>query len=617
MDSKVVLQSEGCPVVRATVFKKHAAVVRRLNVPCSNMVQTVVLTGLTKHLKPDTVRVKPSAKCTVQDVAIEIQTERDRQSQEGSSTPPAASPRSTKETELIERLKALSKGRRIDIGEAEILSCRKQIVEGKVQSTLVADGGKREGLVMERSQQEVLELLNFHKSELLNVLERLATLHERLKVTDTDIMRLQCELNDSRASLSTGFQQVPPNKDVHQFIAQYSNSGTAINEPYSSTYCLHIKVEFTQENSTQKTFHQEIELEVSYMVDRAGWTAAYDLRYDSYASTLRVIYMGVISQQTEEDWADVSLHLSTADPCQETTPRPIPSLEARLVSAWPLDAMPNSFHGGGEAVESTKDKPMVRTRYAEMLSGSEGSSFSGVSLFSISSLTSVSSSINPQQVRITDISLPADVIHFGVPARSSQAYLHVKTKNISDYPFVTSQAASVYIDAAYVSKNRFPAVSRGESFVTLLGVDPAIQIHYNLRTKDRETGLLSKVKQQTVTAETTISNSKPTPIKFLIVQDFPRSQDDRVKVKMEHVCDESGARDQDWQEVSVSNDLEVWYDPPHANQVTPPRGALLLNTNRNHLIFMGNVGGRNRKRVEFEHSVEWPVSETLLRKEVI
>eukprot|EP00923_Selenidium_pygospionis_P059995 GHVN01105621.1.p1 GENE.GHVN01105621.1~~GHVN01105621.1.p1 ORF type:complete len:617 (-),score=48.20 GHVN01105621.1:393-2243(-) len=616
MDSKVVLQSEGCPVVRATVFKKHAAVVRRLNVPCSNMVQTVVLTGLTKHLNPDTVRVRPSAKCTVQDVAIEIQTERDRRSQEESSTPPAAGPGSTKETELIERLKALSKGRRIDIGEAEILSCRKRIVEGKVESTLVADGVKREGLVMERSQQEVLELLNFHKSELLNVLEQLATLHERLKKTDTEIMRLQCELNGSRGSLSM-FQQVPPNIDVHRFLAQYSNSATAINDAYLSTYCLHIKVKITQENSTQKTFHQEIELEISYLVDRAGWRAAYDVRYDSNASTLGVIYMGVISQQTGEDWADVSLHLSTANRCQETTPRPIPSIEARLVSDRPLDAMAKSFHSGGEAVESTKDKPMVRTRYAEMLSGSKGSSFSGVSSFSISSLTSVSSSINPQQVRITDISLPADVIHLGVPARSSQAYLHVKTKNISDYPFVASQAASVYIDGVYVSNNRFPAVSRGEPFVALLGVDPAIQVHYNLRTKDRETGLLSKVKQQTVTAETTISNSKPTPIKFLIVQDFPHSEDDRVKVKMEHVCDESGARDQDWQEVSVSNDLEVWYDPTHAGHVIPPEGALLLNTNRNHLIFMGNVSGSNRKRVEFEHSVEWPVSETLLRKEVI
>jgi len=55
-------------------------------------------------------------------------------------------------------------------------------------------------------------------------------------------------------------------------------------------------------------------LEVEYLVGRAGWTPAYDLRAPKDLSALELVYRASVVQRTGEDWSGVELVLSTAEP---------------------------------------------------------------------------------------------------------------------------------------------------------------------------------------------------------------------------------------------------------------------------------------------------------------
>ncbi|CBN77790.1 conserved unknown protein [Ectocarpus siliculosus] len=80
-----------------------------------------------------------------------------------------------------------------------------------------------------------------------------------------------------------------------------------------------------------------IELEVSYMSERASWLPSYSLRVDALTGCMSCTYFGRVSQSTNEDWEGVALKLSTAEPSARSTP---PFLTTKTVSLKSTAAAP-------------------------------------------------------------------------------------------------------------------------------------------------------------------------------------------------------------------------------------------------------------------------------------
>lgn len=57
-------------------------------------------------------------------------------------------------------------------------------------------------------------------------------------------------------------------------------------------------------------------LEIAYLVRNAGWTPLYDVRVSEVGKPMELIYKANVYQQTGNDWSEVELILSTADPSQ-------------------------------------------------------------------------------------------------------------------------------------------------------------------------------------------------------------------------------------------------------------------------------------------------------------
>jgi len=84
-----------------------------------------------------------------------------------------------------------------------------------------------------------------------------------------------------------------------------------------------------------------VELEVNYIVANAGWYPVYDLRAINAKKPIQLSYKANVQQATGEDWKNVKLKLSTANPN-------LSGLKPEL-SAWFLNFdVPSNMRYGAE-----------------------------------------------------------------------------------------------------------------------------------------------------------------------------------------------------------------------------------------------------------------------------
>lgn len=70
-------------------------------------------------------------------------------------------------------------------------------------------------------------------------------------------------------------------------------------------------------------------IKLQYFADLAGWKPSYDLRVNKISEPLNVVYHGTVFQSTGEDWSDVNLILSSANPSISNT---APQLETWYIN---------------------------------------------------------------------------------------------------------------------------------------------------------------------------------------------------------------------------------------------------------------------------------------------
>ncbi len=108
---------------------------------------------------------------------------------------------------------------------------------------------------------------------------------------------------------------------------------------------------------------ETVDLEVSYTVAQAGWYPTYDVRVADVASPVRLLYQANVQQQTGEDWNEVKLTFSNANPQQNSTK---PTL-----SPWYLDFYrPSARVRGVAPLSRNASVSQVRGRVTDQENGS-------------------------------------------------------------------------------------------------------------------------------------------------------------------------------------------------------------------------------------------------------
>lgn len=155
--------------------------------------------------------------------------------------------------------------------------------------------------------------------------------------------------------------------------------------------------------------------------------------------------------------------------------------------------------------------------------------------FTISRPCTVQSDSKPHKVTIALIPLETEFEYVVVPSIDQFAYLKAKTNNASLYTLLPGRM-SIFIDNFFVSTAALKLTSPGEDMELYLGMDSAIKVEHiktpHTQGKKGQFLGMKKVKTSTMSYITNIKNNKSVKIKVTVLEQFPISQDTKVKITL-------------------------------------------------------------------------------------
>jgi uncharacterized protein (TIGR02231 family) len=285
----------------------------------------------------------------------------------------------------------------------------------------------------------------------------------------------------------------------------------------------------------------EAEIELTYHVAGACWQPLYDLVLDG--EKLKVSYLAEITQQTGEDWPEVTLVLSTTRQGQrETLPelspwyigRPQPprvmgamARSAQVRAPMPMAAAPppdESFGGQGIAFAAAA-RPQAKVLTAEP---GEGESGAGL-VYTVARPLAVPSDGGPHKTLVATSEADASLDYLTVPVLAPEAYLRA---TVTNGPLLLLPGrARIFHGLQFVGETYLDSVAPGEEFEVQLGVDDQIKVERKLRRRSTSKAVLGSTRTVDIAYEITVENHRDRKAAVSVHDHIPVSTDGDIKVR--------------------------------------------------------------------------------------
>jgi uncharacterized protein (TIGR02231 family) len=272
---------------------------------------------------------------------------------------------------------------------------------------------------------------------------------------------------------------------------------------------------------------------LNYLVSNATWRPQYKLRAGTKANEMVTVeYLASVTQQSGEDWAGVSLILSTAQPLLNAAPPDLKSLEVAIghgpvtPTSLPVPTMPGTativqgpdlakalqenlstanglrvqsaanyntknptlgsqLANEAAALEQFRDLLTLREEIAKTDGYAAGILGNGPSVtFRLKNKLTLPSRSDEQTLEITKFDLAPKFYYKAVPVVTPHVYRLADLTNTSDFILLPGEA-TMYLDTDFVGQTQVPVVAIGKPFTVGFGVDPQLQIQRKLIDKTR------------------------------------------------------------------------------------------------------------------------------------
>jgi uncharacterized protein (TIGR02231 family) len=299
-----------------------------------------------------------------------------------------------------------------------------------------------------------------------------------------------------------------------------------------------IVVNVIAEQATQATVN------LNYYISLAGWSLAYDLRASSNESNIKLTYKALIQQQSGNDWNNVKLVLSTANPNQNYV---IPTL--------------NPWYIGYNQPIKYKDKKQHNYNYGGGPAGSvQLESLSSVpesksDAYDASYYTSVSENLIETEYEIKlNYNIPSDnkqhyaaimvkdlkslLRYKAIPKLNSHVYLTALLPDWED-AITMNGLASIYYDGTFIGQTNLAPSGTDDTLQLSLGIDKNLAVK-RVKVKDKcNQKFLDNDVVHTFVYEIQVKNNRNSKIEIEILDQIPLAQNKQVAVEYKEL---SGAK---------------------------------------------------------------------------
>lgn len=473
-------------IVGVTVYTDQALVTRRGIVPLTGLERELEITQIPATIQTESVRVSGTGEVAVR--LLGVSTER------VFSTEPSAE-RLIYLTRQIEQLEAES-----NLLQAQIdaLALQSKFIEGLREKT-------------EEPFAQSLSRKNLSLSETLDFLNFLGSQYSEYAISTAEYKVQQQELDKQLQVLRQQLQQIqtPSPKESFSLSVAIEPGGAG-----------------------------NFELEVSYVVSSASWTPLYDLRVSTSSHCINLTYLAEVTQNTGEDWTDVSLTLSTAKPGLGILPpklepwyidvaRPLELTRMRRLSPLQVAsvAMPAPASGENQTTIET-EQPEENLVVAETLVA-EVSKEGSAATFKLSSGGNIPSDGAPHKTIIFHDDFPCSFEYVAVPRSLSFAYLQANVKNAANGVTLLPGKANIFRDNIFVGITQLENVAPGQEFTLNLGIDEGLKIERQVDKK-----LIGNNRKITYGYQIVITNLQNQEANLKLTEQLPISRNEQIKVRL-------------------------------------------------------------------------------------
>ncbi len=303
-----------------------------------------------------------------------------------------------------------------------------------------------------------------------------------------------------------------------------------------------------------------LNLELSYVVNGAGWRPVYDLRVKDTQTPVNLSYKARVFQNTGQNWENVRLTLSTSNPALGGNkpelrtqyvdfPQPIVRREANNQEMVVMSKSAKIAVSGGAA--EAMAAPMADVQSTADFTQIEVNDLS-VS-FDIALPYDIPTGGQPQLVDIARHEVPATYRHFAIPKLDADAFLVAQLSGWEKYNLLNG-SANVYFQGTYVGETQLTTQNTNDTLTLSLGRDKKVIVKRERLNEFSSKRFIGSNIRELVTYRITVRNTKPEAVRLTLEDQVPVSQNSDIEVNVEEV---SGAkRDQETGKLSWQVDLK-------------------------------------------------------------
>ena len=306
---------------------------------------------------------------------------------------------------------------------------------------------------------------------------------------------------------------------VEQQLAAYNNGKLTLNNEVILT----IKADNNIQNA---------QIDLSYLVGNVSWQPFYDIRIKDNKSNVQFFLKANIIQSTGEDWNNVNLKLTTANPAEG-------GVKPELQTNW-------LWFNNNLVVENVKINPDRRTRAmaAPLIDADDPTPSNYKTKFA--KPTVLQNMFNTEFETNIAYTIPSDNQNHQVDLTSfvqNAIYGYAVVPKLNKEVFVTAQVlandlinqisgeANVYYDGTFTGKT-FISPTTNDTLLLTLGKDKRIQVE-RIKLKDFSSkSLFGSTKKEQTTYEIKVKNTHKDTITLTIEDQIPVSSNSEIEVKL-------------------------------------------------------------------------------------
>lgn len=266
-----------------------------------------------------------------------------------------------------------------------------------------------------------------------------------------------------------------------------------------------------------------IDYNLSMMANGASWSALYDVHATSPDLPLQVNFRAVVWQSTGENWDNVKLLLSTAQPALNNHQPVLEPRFARLLVAKTDTVItfdPVTYNESLQVVTTGDEEEVWSDKVYNLTS----------STFTLANNQTIPSDGGAHYLMIRELTIPAKIQHYAVPRASPHVYLLAEIINNGDYD-LQSGRARIFNRSTFIGETQLNIETLSDTLQISLGIDQDVYVQRERR--DFGASLwLGAYRQETFDFSIGVRNNKTVPIEVKLLDQIPISTDKRVEINL-------------------------------------------------------------------------------------